>query len=299
MLHILTYNILPVFFMLALGFAMGRTGKATTDEARALNRIAFLVLQPALVFPLITRIDLATWNSGAMSIWVGCQIAVFAVTYGLARLVFHRAHVESWLLGMAVIFINTLFYIWQIAALLYGEGPSLPITAIVAWDSAITCAFFIVSLELMAGRGDTRVVVKRIAANPVILSILLGLAVNIAGLAVPAPILTAAQFAGAGAAPLTLFALGVILSSHAVKPTPAIIAFSALKLLAFPVLVLLAFATVSPANPWRDMFLLTAAGPSGAMAFSLAMLYNVRTDIIAPVIIWTSLLSLISLAYLA
>jgi len=35
------------------------------------------------------------------------------------------------------------------------------------------------------------------------------------------------------------------------------------------------------------------------MAFSLALLYGVRTDAIAQVIIWTSVLSLFSLAYLA
>jgi hypothetical protein len=35
------------------------------------------------------------------------------------------------------------------------------------------------------------------------------------------------------------------------------------------------------------------------MSFALAMLHGVRTDVIAPVIIWTSTLSLISLAWLA
>ena len=35
------------------------------------------------------------------------------------------------------------------------------------------------------------------------------------------------------------------------------------------------------------------------MAFSLALLHGVRTDAIAPVIVWTSTLSLISLAWLA
>jgi hypothetical protein len=44
---------------------------------------------------------------------------------------------------------------------------------------------------------------------------------------------------------------------------------------------------------------LNSAGPSGAMAFALAMIHKVNTDKIAPVIVWTSMLSLISLAYLA
>jgi hypothetical protein len=45
--------------------------------------------------------------------------------------------------------------------------------------------------------------------------------------------------------------------------------------------------------------LFNSAGPSGAMAFALAMLYGANTKIIAPVIIWTSLLSLPLLAMLS
>jgi len=52
-LQILTHDILPVFAMLALGFVMGRTGTASEVEAKAVNRLAFLVFQPALIFPLI------------------------------------------------------------------------------------------------------------------------------------------------------------------------------------------------------------------------------------------------------
>ena len=47
------------------------------------------------------------------------------------------------------------------------------------------------------------------------------------------------------------------------------------------------------------LLVLAAAGPSGAMAFALALLHGVRTDQIAPVVIWTSVLSLMSLAWLA
>ena len=35
------------------------------------------------------------------------------------------------------------------------------------------------------------------------------------------------------------------------------------------------------------------------MAFALAMLHGVKTDQIAPIVIWTSILSLFSLAWLA
>jgi hypothetical protein len=51
LLTILTHNILPVFSVMVLGFAMGRMRFVSNGEARTLNRIAFLILQPALIFP--------------------------------------------------------------------------------------------------------------------------------------------------------------------------------------------------------------------------------------------------------
>ena len=98
---------------------------------------------------------------------------------------------------------------------------------------------------------------------------------------------------------ILVFALGVVLSSHSVKPTKVVAGISALKLFGLPILVFAAFETLSADNPWADLFTLTASGPAGAMAFSLALLYGVRTDRIAAIIIWTSVLSLISLSYLA
>ena len=113
--------------------------------------------------------------------------------------------------GMAMIFINSLLYIWPIATLIYGAENALPITAIVAWDASVTFTIFIVTMELITGKTPLAETAKRIALNPILLSIFAGLILNAAGIALAQPILTAFGFAGAAAAPLTLFALGVIL----------------------------------------------------------------------------------------
>lgn len=300
MLHVLTHNILPVFSMLALGFLLGRFGKISRDEAAAVNRVAFLVLQPALILPLIASVDLSAFRFDALVIYALCQTGTFIIAFVVARRVFGRDTVESWLLAMATVFVNSLLYIYPISTLIYGGAAALPITAIVAWDASVTFAFFIVTTDLMANRRAKPMdSLRRVASNPVLIAIVLGSMANLIALPVPEPLLTAMHFAGAGAAPLTLFALGVILSSHAILPTPTVMAISGIKLLAFPLLVWAALHVAPLPEDWNKLFLLNSAGPSGAMAFALAMLHGVRTDAIAPVIIWTSLLSLISLAALA
>ena len=59
MFEILSHDILPVFSMMVLGFILGRIKIVSKPEATTLNRIAFLVLQPALIFPLINGVDLS------------------------------------------------------------------------------------------------------------------------------------------------------------------------------------------------------------------------------------------------
>ena len=282
MLYILTHDILPVFVLLALGFVMGRAKTASFDEARAVNRIAFLVLQPPLIFTLLTGMDLDAVRYDAILIYAVCEMIGFAATVAVARLVFRCSLPEAWLLGMAV-----------------GETGALPISAIVALDTAISFSFFIVTMEIIAGDKAKSGALSKIVRNPILITIVLSLALNFSEIPIPEPILTAARFAAAGAAPMTLFAMGVVLSSHAITPSPTIAGIAAMKLAGFPLLIWLGFTLVSPENPWSGLFLLNSAGPSGAMAFSLALLHGVSTRNVAPVIVWTSILSVFSLAWLA
>lgn len=299
MLHVLTHNILPVFAMLALGFVMGRVGTVKQEEARTINRIAFLVLQPPLIFLLLTGLDLSAVRFDAIGLYALAEILSFLAAFALARVVFTCETAEAFLLAMCVVFVNSLLYIWPISTLINGTEGARPIAAIVALDASVSFAFFIVGIEIIAGRKGAAAALPRIVKNPVLITILLSLAINLAHFPIPEPVETAAQFAGAAAAPMTLFAMGVVLSSHAITPSAPVMTIAGLKLVVFPALVWALFASLSPANPWEPLFVLAAAGPAGAMAFALALLHGVRTDRIAPVIVWTSILSLASLAWLA
>lgn len=300
MLNVLTHDILPVFAMMALGFVLGRGNVVSGADASVLNRVAFLMLQPALLFPLINKLDWHAFQFDAIALYAGCQAVVFALAYVICRYGLRRDRLEAWLLAMAAIFVNTLLYIWPISYLIYGEVAALPITAIVAWDASVTFAFFIITTDLMANpEASIRQSLIRMTRNPVLIAIILGVITNLAGLAAPVPILTGLDFAGAAAAPLTLFALGVILSRHPLTPNATVVVVSLMKLLMFPAMVYAALHLGERPMEWNTLIVLCAAGPAGAMSFALAMLHGVRTDVIAPVIIWTSTLSLISLAWLA
>ena len=305
MLTILVQNILPVFSVLLVGFILGKYQMFSRAEAATLNRFAFMVLQPTLIFSLLSQADLSAFHYLAVLSYGAGQAIIFILSYLLCRFVLRHDVLESWLLAMAMIFVNSLLYIWPISTLIYGEAGNIPIVAIVAWDASIVFAFFVISSDLLAHnlRADKKATigasVKRLAKNPVLLTIILAIGFNLAGLSVIAPVKTALGFISVSTAPITLFAMGVILSRTALMPSRTVFVLSGIKLFALPMLVagLLLFGDW-PAD-WQQLMVLNAAGPAGAMPFAIAMLYGISTDRIAPIIIWTSFLSLFTLAWLA
>ncbi len=300
MFEILTQNILPVFSILVLGFLLGRKGYVSNTEATTLNRVAFLILQPALIFPLVVRAQFNEFHFEAIALYGLAQAIIFLISFCIGFFIFACSAIESWLIAMASIFVNSLLYILPITQLIYGAHGNLPITAVVVWDATFTFAFFIITTDLLANnKVSFSQTILRLARNPVLLTIFLGLCVNTSGILTPEPLFIALDFVGASAAPLTLFALGVILSSHGMSLTPKITVFTIIKLFGLPLLVFALLQYGRHPNLWSNMLLLNSAGPSGAMAFALALLYKTKTDTIAPVIIWTSVLSLFSLAWLA
>ena len=300
MFTILVNDILPVFSVLVLGFFLGKYKLVSREEATTLNRIAFIVLQPPLIFLLLSQVDLGSFQYLAILTYGAGQALVFTFSFVLCRYLLRHNLLESWLLAMATIFVNSLLYIWPISTLIYGETGNVPIVAIVAWDAAVIFAFFVISTDLLVHKSaSVAMSVKRLAKHPVLLSIIFAIIFNLCGLPLITPVKTGLEFLSAGTAAVTLFALGVILSAHSLVPSKTVYLLSAVKLFGLPVLVAGLLLSADWPPDWTQLLTLNAAGPSGAMAFAIAMLYGVNTSRIAPVIIWTSLLSVFTLAWLA
>ena len=89
------------------------------------------------------------------------------------------------------------------------------------------------------------------------------------------------------------------MSAHSLGPRKAICLVSATKFFGLPALVALLMLLGKWSTYWSQLLILNAAGPSGAMALAIAMLYGVNIARMAPEIIGTSLISVLTLAWLA
>ena len=302
MFEIIKNDIFPIFSALVLGFALGKYQIISRTEAATLNKIGFMIFQPALIFTLIQNTDISGILLPALALYALAQGLLFLITLIISLKLLKLEFLEAWLVSMCVVFVNTLMYIWPISQLMYGTGGNLPINAVVLWDATITFAFFIISTDLIANSRTSfsvKTTGKRLIQNPVLIAILLAVCSKLVHFDIDVSIIKALGFIGPAAPPMMLLALGIILSQSPLIPNIQIATLTGIKLIGLPV-ILLILITIFVTDPyWEKLLLLNSAGPSGAMAFALAMLHRAKTDIIAPVIIWTSLLSLPLLAILS
>ena len=298
--NVLFDPILPVFTIMALGFFLGRTGKATVDDARLINRFAMTVFLPILLFGLIAQAPIHTFNITPVLVYAGVEGSLFVIGFILAFRLFNRPADESVLLAFCGVFANNAFFVLPISVLLYGAEHVLAITTIITLDATFTFAGVIIVLQVInLGKITPVSVALSIIKMPLIQAVVLGVFASLLRISIPDSIQTFLSFNGAAAAPLALFAIGIVLSGTKFSISPMILTFSTLKLAIFPLAIWGGLELMAPGNPERSLFLLGAAGPAGTVAFSLALLHGVKTDAIAQIVILTSILSLFSLAYLA
>ena len=302
MLEIIKNDIFPIFSVLVLGFCLGKYKIISREEASTLNKIGFLVFQPALIFTLILNTNITGILFEALGLYALAQIVLFLVTLMISLKFLELQLLEAWLVSMCVVFVNTLMYIWPISQLMYGNVANLPINAVVLWDATFVFAFFIISTDFIANPRASfsiKTTAMRLVQNPVLLSIILASCLKIMKIEIDTSFITALEFIGPAAPPMMLLALGIILSQSRLVPNIPIALISGIKLIGLPFLLLLLITVFRTEAHWAKLLLFNSAGPSGAMAFALAMLYGANTKIIAPVIVWTSILSLPLLAVLS
>lgn len=298
--QILTDPILPVFAIAIIGYVSGKLGKTTIDEARQINKFAMNVLLPIFIFGLIAKAPISTFSIQPVLAYLVSQCLVFSLGYLIAAKLFKRGNGESILLGFMGIFANNALYVLPISVLLYGADGVLPISTIVTLDAIIWMALAMIALQMIRlGKFNAKNVITTVFKTPTLLGVLLGVVFSLGEWQLPGPLDTFVGFSGAGAAPIALFSLGVVMSEAKLNPDRLIATFSTIKIIVFPVTVWLALELIATHSPQRDLFLLGSAGPAGITALNLALYYNVRTEAIAQVIIYTSILTLISLAILA
>jgi malonate transporter and related proteins len=297
-------GVLPVFGVLAIGFAAGRLKVFDMAMAAAINRFVLLIGVPLLVFRLLARAPYHEFDWALLVAFFLSELMAYGAGFLLARTLFRCDLGESVLLGLASCFANHLLFVLAIATLLFGERATLPIVAIASVDAVTIYGGTLIIMEAIRSK-DLSIArqLLQFVKNPAIAAIPIGLLVGLSGVVLPNGVDAFAAFVSLTASPCALFALGIVLSQQATAGSRVValpMSVSAVKLLFQPCAAWLLIYFAFPVSAeWARVAMMVAAAPSAAMAFVFAVQYQVRVDAIARTVLITSIGSLLTVTLAA
>ena len=281
----------PVFAIVALGYAFRASGYLRRDLWAGVNALNHRILLPAFLMALFARSDL---TSDAAPILAGATvlagIALVAVAIGAARLL--KASMGEAAAMTAVVVQWNVVLTLVLSERLLGPGAAAPAAAVIAAGVVVGAAAAVASFAY-AGSGSLLGAARRIALDPVVLASLVGMMASFAGLGERAPALVAAfDLLGAGAMAVILMAMGAGLDFSALKGRlRLLIAAAFLRCVLGAGIFIGAGLALNLSGDARVVMALAGAAPGAAFTYAVAVDLDGETGLVAGMLTLSVLVS--------
>jgi malonate transporter and related proteins len=217
--------ILPVFVVIGFGYAAVRGGFLSEPAVDGLMRFAQNFAVPCLLFRSIAHLDLgAAYDPGLMISFYTGAFAGFAACFAGAMLIFRRPMPDAVAIGFAGLFSNSLLLGLAITERAYGTAALQGNYAIISLHAPMLYGVGIALMEWARSRGHglsgtalLRQIGKAIFSQALVIGILLGFAVNLAGNPLPGVFWSGVDMVAGAAIPVALFGLGGVLVRYRIE----------------------------------------------------------------------------------
>ena len=292
---------LPFFALIGLGYGAGRTRFFTPDATAYLTKFVFYFALSAMLFRFSATLsfsDIFDARLAAAYLWGT------AFVYGIALAVafWRRQSVEVAAIEAQCAAIgNTGFLGVPMLAVLLGEEAIGPIILILAIDLIVFSSLLVIlvtgSRDGRMSAGVLRTVGVGLLKNPMIVSIVLGLAVSAAALPMPRPVEDFLTILGNAATPGALFAIGASLASKSAERLTVSGWLSFCKLVLHPALVAAGAFLFFPTTPYAAAVAVSAAAlPVAGNVFILAQHYGVAPQRVSAAILISTAASIFTVS---
>jgi predicted permease len=268
--------LLPVFLVIALGVLLKQTLLPERSAWDSLERLTFYVLFPALLTVTTATSDLSEVPVAGVGGALFFAIIFLSAILLLFRLPLSRA------LGINGAAFTSVFQgavRWNtyvalaIAGTMFGaSGLALASVAIVAMIPLLNFICVLVLARYAADQApDARTTAGMVLRNPLIWSVLAGIAINVAGIPLPVIAVDMLEILGRGALALGLLAVGAGLElAKALRPNMAVIVSVFLKLAVMPAIAISLALWFGLAGPPLLVVAIASSVPSAPGAYILA-----------------------------
>ncbi|TFD07445.1 MULTISPECIES: AEC family transporter [unclassified Cryobacterium] len=197
-------------FVILIGYFVERFSLVGAGAGRVLNRMAYFVATPALLFTVLSHADVSVLFSEFLAAIV-CTVLVGALLYVVASRLFFRTPLAETVLGASsATYINVNNIGLPVA--IYVLGSAQYVAPVVLLQLVILAPTILAILDLAThGRASLRSILTQPFRNPMILASLAGVVVAVSGITLPDPVLAPFELIGGAAIPMVLLSFGMSL----------------------------------------------------------------------------------------
>nr|WP_281494045.1 AEC family transporter [Jannaschia sp. S6380] len=210
----------PVFLIIAAGYVAVWHKLFSQAQVDGLMMFTQRFAIPCLLFLAMARLDLAQgFDLRLLTAYYSGSVVCFAAGIVGTLLWLRRGAEDAVAVGFAGMFANTVLLGLPIAERAYGVESLAPNYAIIALHAAFCYFTGITAMEVVRAGGTGLIgglttVARKMATNSLMIGVALGLALNLSGLSLPAPVEEAVALIARAALPAALFGLGGILVQY-------------------------------------------------------------------------------------
>ncbi len=293
---------LPFFALIGTGYLAGRSRFFSPEATAALTKFVFYFALSAMLFRFAANLSLGAvfdWNF-VLAYLSGCLV-VYALATAVAlwrRVSVEEAAVEA----QCAVIGNVGFLGVPMLVLLLGEAAAGPVLLVLAIDLIVfSSVITLVITGVREGRmslGILRVLGLGLLKNPMIVSIVLGLAWGATGWPVPGPVNDFLGTLGAAATPGALFAIGASLAGRSAERVQVAGWLAFCKLVLHPAAVAVAALIVFPVEPFAASVMIAAAAlPVAGNVYILAAHYGVAPQRVSTAILLSTAASVLTVTW--
>lgn len=283
------------------GYLFERFRILKRGSSEILSGFVFLVSLPALIFISLARVPVGEFfNWPFLGALGGGMLAMFAISFLIARTVFPESLSANGLHALAATFSSTGYVGLPLVLIVFGEAVLVPGIIGVVLPVALLMPLAIIIAEAdKCGDGGQmlQASLRGLVRNPMIVATVAGLLVSWSGIFIPDAIANGFQLLGDAFIPCSLFSAGLFMASATVKGERVEVAWVVLtKLVLHPLLTFwLAYSVLKLEEPLAAIAVIMAAVPTGVPVFILAQQYGAFVARSNAVIVVSTVLSVVTL----
>lgn len=289
--------VVPMAILMAVG-ALVRTVKIVDRPTmRSVDKLAFRLFMPVLLFKNIYETDLAEQFNGKEMLFAAvCLVAIFLLALLLPRRVVADGG-KAAAIGQAVVRSNYILFGIAVAESIYGKGNVGMVALLGAMVVPMTNIFAVVILELnRSGKTSPGKMLVSILKNPMVIAALLALGMKLLRIQLPELVFGVVKDIAGVTTTISFISLGVSLNLGELKENRKPLALGIfLRMLVVPLI----FLPLSVALGFRDQALcalmILFAAPTAVASYPMAVAMGADGPLAGQLVCVTTVISVVTM----